>query len=222
MRGSPPFGPPAMALRASGGVPCRGPAGPRGRVPVWPSSAARVGPRAAMRGGGPHTRQGMRKKCRTAGAAGRPGPLGRASRCPLGGFFARPVSPRVPPRWRCGAALCSAAGSLIGRPCSRRAAPVPACLPPSGAARAPSERREGGQLSPAFSPPGVVGASPARLFELPPSRCSCRSPAVSALPGFPFGAPRRAASLQIGASPLRPSRPRRPRWGLRGSARPPA
>lgn len=222
MRGSPPFAPPAMALRASGGVPCRGPAGPRGRVPVWPSSAARVGPRAAMRGGGPHTRQGMRKKCRTAGAACRPGPLGRAARCPLGGFFARPVSPRVPP--------VGVVGPLFARlraPCSvalaRAARPrfLPAS-PPSGAARAPSERREGGQLSPAFSPPCIFGGSPLGFLSCPPSRCSCRSPAVSALLGFPFGAPRRAASLQVGASPLRPSRPRRPRWGLRGSARPPA
>lgn len=82
-----------MALRASGGAPCRGPAGPRGRVPVWPSSAARAGPRAAMRGiRGARALQGMRKKCRTAGPAGRPAPLrGRASRCPLGGFFARPA-----------------------------------------------------------------------------------------------------------------------------------
>lgn len=92
MRGPPPFVACTTAQRAGGCAPCRGPAGPRGRVPVWPLSAARVGPRAAMRGGCPHTLQGMRKKCRTAGPAGRPAPLrGRASRWPLGGFFARPA-----------------------------------------------------------------------------------------------------------------------------------
>lgn len=92
VRGPPPFVACTTAQRAGGCAPCRGPAGPRGRGPVWPLSAARVGPRAAMRGGCPHTLQGMRKKCRTAGPAGRPAPLrGRASRWPLGGFFARPA-----------------------------------------------------------------------------------------------------------------------------------
>lgn len=91
------------AQRPGGGVACRGPAGPRRRVPVWPSSAPRVGPRAAMRGGGcPHPPR-YAQKIRTAGVSVPLGPALGAGRpvAPLGGFCARvpirrhPLPPRL-------------------------------------------------------------------------------------------------------------------------------
>lgn len=130
--------------RAGDGVACRGPAGPRGRVPVWPSSAPRLGPRAAMRGGGAQTLQGMRKKCRTAGVSGPPGPLGRASRCPPWRLFRPPgLAPHCPlasvacagfqcaalhpPAWRAGLPRCVGRGPPFpapGFPCLSACPPL--------------------------------------------------------------------------------------------------
>ena len=103
VRGPPPFvpwynAPSGRRWRALPGARAalagvRAACGPRLR-PAWDPA-----PQCAA--GGSHTLQGMRKKCRTAGPAGRPGPLGRASRWPLGGFFARvpvrrhPLPPRL-------------------------------------------------------------------------------------------------------------------------------
>ena len=64
------------------------------------------------------------------------------------------------------------------------------------------------------SGPGAVGGPAGR-----PLRPSAPGPFVLGLPPCAF-VPCPAVLWWSAASPLRPSRPRRPRWGLRGSARP--
>lgn len=209
MRGPPPFVACTTAQRAGGCAPCRGPAGPRGRVPVWPLSAARVGPRAAMRGGCPHTLQGMRKKCRTAGPAGRPAPLrGRASRWPLGGFFARPATARISPSPRCvvlafgflgftPSRACRAPGNAGGQGDARFGA-----LPPLGWFPAPL------LCPPAFPWPSVSPFSPCRWW------LSAPAPAWGASVGRarrPCGRQRYTEGAKAGRNERRKERPRRGR-----------
>ena len=155
MRGSPPFAPPAMALRASGGVPCRGPAGPRGRVPVWPSSAARVGPRAAMRGVGCPNPPRYAQQIRTAPRRVSPRPHGGrwAPWRGLAGFAPACLSAAIPSRLGCWWWSWAVLASL-----PRRRGPL-------------HEDAGGGRGSPApgllflraFSPPGFFSPAPCIL-----------------------------------------------------------
>lgn len=137
--------------RPGGGVACRGPAGPRGRVPVWPSSAPRLGPRAAIRGVGCPNPPRYAQKIRTAGVSVPPGPgWGRASRCPPWRVL-RPRSypPPSPP--------ASVAGGGRGR----------FWLPsPGGGARSTRMQGAGGvRPLPACC---SLGPSPRPVFSLPP------------------------------------------------------
>lgn len=123
---------PTVRPKGARGAPCRGPAGPRGRVPVWPSSAARAGPRAAMRGGGARTLRGVRAcsggrfvpRCRACGAA------------PL--RFLR-TAPRLPCVARGGARAACGPGLGAARPLRRGRAAPPLAGPPCRSAfrRAP-------------------------------------------------------------------------------------
>ena len=152
------------AQRPGGGVACRGPAGPRGRVPVWPSSAPRVGPRAAMRGGGcPHPPRYAKKMPHGGGQrAARPlagGP--RVPLPPLAAFSPAGLSAAIPSRlgcwwwsWAVLASLPRRRGPLHEDAGGGRGSPAPGLLLPR-----------------AFSPPGFFLPPPAsslagRLFPL--------------------------------------------------------
>ena len=170
-----PSGPTVRPKGARGGA-CRGPAGPRGRVPVWPSSAPRAGPRAALRGGCARTLHGVRAwgrgrfvpRCRALGRWGpapRPlfrhfapggalGPLGRwgpGFRRGLG--RARPLRRGGPaPPMACPCVPVSAAlrasSRGIGRPCLLRP-----CRPAFAAGPRAPPSAVGGARGPAWGPP---------------------------------------------------------------------
>lgn len=149
-----PSGPTVRPKGARGGA-CRGPAGPRGRVPVWPSSAPRAGPRAALRGGCARTLHGVRAwgrgrfvpRCRALGRWGpAPRPLFRHF-APGGALGPLGVGGRLPSGSRAGAPAAA------GRAC-----------PPHGLPVRPGLRCSAGFLagdrSPLFAapvPPGLRG-----------------------------------------------------------------
>ena len=169
-----PTGPTVRPKGARGGA-CRGPAGPRGRVPVWPSSAPRAGPRAALRGGCARTLHGVRAwgrgrfvpRCRALGRWGpapRPlfrhfapggalGPLGVGGRLPSGSRAGAPAAAgRACPPMACPCVPVSAAlrasSRGIGRPCLLRP-----CRPAFAAGPRAPPSAVGGARGPAWAPP---------------------------------------------------------------------
>ena len=165
--------------------------GPRGREvasPCGPRLRRAWAPAPQYAAWGAQTLQGMRKKCRTAGPAGRPGPLGRASRWPLGGFFARGPIRRHPLPPRLLVVVVGGSG-----------------FPPPAAGPAPRDCR--GREGFARSRPVVpLGFLPARFFLSRPLQSrwrasffpfalagSCRSCSSCARSVAPFGAPMRCS-----------------------------
>ena len=177
MRGPPPFAPWYNApsgrrwrVRRGPGLP---PSPHSGGAAVVAPLLARVGPRAAMRGGGcPHPPRNA-KKMPHGGASGPP----------------RPVGPRVPlPPWRlfrpraCSAAIPSRRGLLV-------VVGGWFWLPPPAAGRAP-EKAGGGRGLPACGPPAPLGVC-ARSVLFPPPASSWRAL------GFPFAPAAGACRLPL-------------------------
>ena len=163
---------PTVRPKGARSAPCRGPAPARGRAGVWPSSAARAGPRAAMRGGGARTLRGVRAcsggrfvpRCRACGAA------------PL--RFLR-TAPRLPCVARGGARAACGPGLGAARPLRRGRAAPPLAGPPARSAfrRAPCSvallrsARPGG--SPALRPRVLpLSGAPGAARGLPSRACS--------------------------------------------------
>ena len=236
-----PSGPTVRPKGARGGA-CRGPAGPRGRVPVWPSSAPRAGPRAAMRGGGARTLRGVRAcsggrfvpRCRACGAAPpplfahcAPAPLRGARRCARrlwpGAWRGPPAPPgaRGPPAGWPPGPVCVPSGSLFGRPpplrpsrwFSRFAAPgAPPFGGPRGRAGPPLARLFPGSAPPGGGARGLRAALMGRVAPPPGLRWVSVGPVPLRLP----------LCLSVGCPAWRPavSGPRRPcgrQWYTEGT-----
>ena len=195
----------ARAALAAGPLPLRASGPARAARPRFAAPVRRLAPSALF---GP--RRGRASPCRP--------PFSRAP--PFAASFLRPSSGRRWPRLPSGppALCCGLPPRCSGCPCVGWAWPVRSAWPRGGSAAGPLRgfgpgglppRPPCGPCGPLFSPSGA-GAFWLRARACPrllsASRCLASSPALH---------------LSVG-SPLRPSRPRRPRWGLRGSVRPPA
>lgn len=155
MRGPPPFvtpynGPTGQRLRALPGARVR--ARSRGRVALVCGPRGAPWPKSAR---GPHTRQGMRKKCRTAGVSVPPCPLAgaRVPLPPLAAFSPAGLSAAIPSRlgcwwwsWAVLASLPRRRGPLHENAGGGRGSPAPGLL-----------------LLRAFSPPGFFSPAPCIL-----------------------------------------------------------
>lgn len=126
-------------------------------------------------------------------------------------------------RWpRCAwvrAALgCGLPALRSGRPCSASPSPLRFAWPRRAPPGPPASRLRG-RLPPA---PGALRGPSGRLFRLRPPGLWRAAGALLACPGARCALSRLSGRSVVRASPLLPPRPCRPRWGLPGSAWPPA
>ena len=207
------------------------PPGPRGLPP--PPGAGLPAP-SAVCAPAPACRLRRRSASAFCAAALRPAPLPRGVPPPPGGARrARSRAPGPGPPAACPWPRPSSGGGCAPRrlvgPCPRAACRALLCRaragPPPGPFWGAPLRAPGGCGGcRSGCPLGVAVGPPGRFFPSAWARClwSVVDRSWAALLGLLFVRPGALLRWWPWGSPLRPSRPRRPRWGLRGSARPPA